>query len=380
MRWKAVLWAAAALAAAGTALGLWWAWSRPADGLKLPGVVEIQEVRLGSKIGGRVAEVLVREGDLVRPGQVLVKLEAPELEAQAAQQQAKLREARAAYERAYNGPRKEEIASARAARDEALARLSKMKAGNRKEEIRKARADVEAAEARAQLAREDLGRAQALTKTPALSRADYDSCRSAAERTAQELQSARAFLDLLEAGFRPEDVEEAAAAFEKFRQQHELLLAGTRPEDKAEAEARVDEAAARLRELEANLKEAVVAAPEAAVVEVLAVRKGDLVAPNQPILRVLRTADLWVKVYVPETELGRVRLGQEVEVTVDCFRDRRFQGTVVQINSASEFTPRNVQSVDERRHQVFGVRVQIDDPQGVFKSGMAAEVFIPFRN
>src|SRR5262249_51182254 len=124
--------------------------------------------------------------------------------------------------------------------------------------------------------------------------------------------------------------------------------------------------------------EAVVVAPEAAVVEVLAVRKGDLVTPNQPVLRVLRTADLWVKVYVPETELGRVHLGQEVDVGVDCFRDRRFKGKVVLSSSYSYFTPRIVQSVDERRHQFFGVRVQIDDPQGVFKAGMAAEVFIPF--
>jgi HlyD family secretion protein len=161
---------------------------------------------------------------------------------------------------------------------------------------------------------------------------------------------------------------------------YRLLELGTRYEERDEAAARVAEMRGKLREIEVNLQEAIVKAPEPAVVEVLAVRKGDLVQPGQPILRVLRRADLWVKVYVPETDLGRVRLNQTVEVTVDSYSDRRFQGKIIQIGSESEFTPRNVQSVDERRHQVFGVKVRIDDPQGVFKSGMAAEVIVPFQD
>ncbi len=116
------------------------------------------------------------------------------------------------------------------------------------------------------------------------------------------------------------------------------------------------------------------------MVEVLAVRKGDLVMPNQPVVRVLRAEDMWVKVYVPETELGKLRLGQDVEVTVDAYPGRRFQGKVIQIASESEFTPRNVQSLDERRHQMFGVKVRVDDPQGVFKSGMAADVWLPLHD
>src|SRR5262249_55007918 len=134
-----------------------------------------------------------------------------------------------------------------------------------------------------------------------------------------------------------------------------LLLAGTRPEDVAEAQARVGEARGRLKETEAQLAEAVVLAPGAAVVAVLSVRPGELVAPNQPVVRVLRTDDLWVKVYVPETKLARVHLRQPLEVMVDGYPGRRFAGEVRQIAADSEFTPRNVQSVDERKHQVFGV-------------------------
>ena len=97
------------------------------------------------------------------------------------------------------------------------------------------------------------------------------------------------------------------------------------------------------------------------------------------MVRILSAADLWVKVYVPETELGKTRLDQAAEVTVDSYPGRRFKGKVYYIASQSEFTPRNVQSIDERRHQVFGIKVRVTDPAagGVLKSGMSATVYVP---
>src|SRR5262249_27659588 len=156
-------------------------------------------------------------------------------------------------------------------------------------------------------------------------RSQYDAARAARDRAQGRLAAARAKLD--------------------------LLNAGTRPEEIAEATANVAEMRGKLRELEANLKEAIVRAPEKAIVEVLAVRKGDLVPPNQPIMRILRADDLWVRVYVPETQLGYIRLQQRAVVTIDSYPERRFQGEVIKIDSESEFTPRNVQSADERRFQ-----------------------------
>ena len=158
-----------------------------------------------------------------------------------------------------------------------------------------------------------------------------------------------------------------------------MLQKGNRSEDIAQAEAALAETRGTLREIEAQLQEACVRAAEPAVVEVLGVRKGDLVGPNQTILRVLRADDLWVKVYVPETQLGRVRLGENVQVTIDSAPDKHLAGTIVQIAGESEFTPRNVQSVDERRHEVFAVKVRVANPDGVFKSGMAAAVILPLQ-
>ncbi len=295
----------------------------PATNLELPGVVEIQEVRLGSKIGGRIGEVLVNEGDTVEAGQLLVHYETPELEAQSIQQQARLAAAEADLAKAKNGPRPEEI--------------------------REAKSDLESAQADLKLAEEDFDRAKQLSPT-ALSRSEFDAKRAALDRSRGHVASSQAGLD--------------------------LLLAGTRAEDIALAEANVLEARGKLQEIQANLAEARVVAPEKAVVQVVSVRKGDLIPANQPVIRVLRADDKWVKVYVPETDLWRVRLNEPVTVTCDADPGRRFDGTVFQISSESEFTPRNVQSAQERHFQVFGIKVRVEDPEGIFKPGMAANVIL----
>jgi multidrug resistance efflux pump len=203
-----------------------------------------------------------------------------------------------------------------------------------------------------------------------MARADFDRARGRAS-------ASRAHFDLVTHGSRPEEVAEAAAMLDQARANLDLLRAGTRPEDIAAMEAQAEQTRARLREADANVAEAVVRAPGRAVVDVVSVRRGDLVSPGQAVVRVLQADDLWVKVFIPETDLGRVVLGQAVEVTVDSHPGERFRGHIAQIAHESEFTPRNIQSIDERRHQVFSAKVRVDDARGVFKSGMSAEVTIP---
>jgi HlyD family secretion protein len=377
MRWKTVAFVIFLLAAAAAGLGFFWPWGRQADVLRLPGVVEIQEVRLGSRVPGRVCEVLVQEGDTAQAGQVLIRLEASELKAQLEQAVAKLHEKEALLDKATRGPRQREKDAAEAQVQAAEARLEILEKGNREEDKRAAEADFQAAEVDLQLAHEQCERAKRLLNQGAGGQEEYDNAKRACERARRRAEAARARNQLVQKGPRPEEIREARAALEQARANWRLLLEGTRSEDIASAQAQVAEAQGRVHELETLLGELEVRAPEPAVVEVVAVRRGDLVTANQPLVRVLRISDLWVKVYVPETEMGRVRLHQKVELTVDGYPGRRFAGEVVHIAAESEFTPRNVQSVDERRHQVFGVRVRVADPQGVFKSGMAAEVVLP---
>lgn len=367
------------LTALAVAAWIYWPFGDSAKSLRLPGTVEVQEVRLGSKIGGRVAEVAVSEGYILQPGQILARFEVPELEAQRQQLEGRLRSAEADMAKAKYGNRSEEKDAAGATVEAALARWKRLKAGPRAEEIKQARADVESAEADARLARQKFDRVRRLVASKSATPEESDTAKAAQGRTEAQVGSFRARLELLLAGTRKEDIDEAAAELKRVRANFALLEAGTRTEDLMAAEGRLLEAQGKLREVEVAIREAVVKAPERAVVEVLAVRKGDLVQPNQTILRVLRADDLWVKVYVPETQLGKVSLGQAVEILIDSHADRRFTGTVMQIAGTSEFTPRNVQSVDERRHQVFGVKIRVANPDGVFKSGMAAEVLLPLN-
>jgi multidrug resistance efflux pump len=363
----------------GSAFGFFWPFGNGSKELRLQGIVEIHEVRLGSKVGGRVAKVAVAEGDVIKkPGRVLVVFDAPELEAQRDQWYARVRADRAAVDRAHNGPRPEEIESAGAAYAAAVARLDKMLAGWREEEKRQAREDRDAAQAEMDQAQEEYNRVAKLYPQSA-SRAEYDAARFAQQRARAKFEAARAKSAMLQKGNRAEDIAEATADWWNAGNKYRLLLEGTREEDIREAEARLAESEGKLREVRANLREREVVCPKKAVVEVLAVRVGDLVPPNQPIIRVLYTEDLWVKVYVPETQLGKVRLHQKVEVTIDSYPGRTFPGEVIQVASISEFTPRNVQSADERRHQVFGIKVRVDNAEGIFKSGMAAEVRVPLH-
>jgi HlyD family secretion protein len=379
MNWKLLLPGTAVLAAAAVSLGFCWSFNTGPHALQLPGTVEVQEVRLSPRIGGRVGRVAVAEGDVVKPGQPLVYLDVPELTAQYEQCQARLRAAEADWERARNGPRPEEKAAADAQAEAARARLQRLEAGSRREEIDQAAGECRSAEASLTKAQGNLDRARQLYPH-SLSRADYDAEAAAHNLARGQVEAARARLEMLRRGPRVEEIAQARAELGQAEANAALLRAGTRSEDLAAAAARVEEMRARLRELEANLREATVTAPEAAVVEVLAVRVGDVVAANQPVGRVLRAEDLWVKAYVPETDLGQVRLNQDVEVAIDSHPGKRFAGTVRQIASESEFTPRNVQSADERRNQVFAIKVRVSDPAGVFKSGMAAEVYLPLHD
>jgi multidrug resistance efflux pump len=379
MSWKRIIAGLAILGAVALALGFFWPFRHRTPSLQLPGVVEIQEIHLGSKIGGRVDRVETVEGATVEAGQPLVFFAVPELEAQRIQCQARLESAQADYQKAKNGPRAEEKQAARKAMESLKVRLEMLQAGWRKEEIQEARSQSESSEAEFRMRKEEYDRADRLFRQGSGSRADYDAARGARDTAQARAAKDKAHLDLLLAGTRIEEIKQAEALYHQAQANLDLLLAGTRAEDIANAKAKVLEMEGKLKEIDANLQEAVVRAPERVIIEILPVRKGDLVPPNQPVVRALRAADLWVKVYVPETQLGNVHLNDQVDVTIDSHPGRVFKGVIRQIAAESEFTPRNVQSPDERRHQVFGMRVYVENPEGVFKSGMAAEVRLPLH-
>jgi multidrug resistance efflux pump len=377
MVWKPLLAGIVLVAVGAAAAGYYWRLTAPVTELWLPGTVETQEVRLSSRVGGRVVKLYVREGEKLEAGQAILELEMPELEAQRKQLEAQIAAAQADVSKAEAGPREEEKAAAKASVEAAQARLARMRYGYRTEEREQAKSELMAVEAQLENARQELNRERALLGRGATTVEIYDAAVAKHSRLQAEVAAASAKSKMMEAGYRPEEVAEAEAELARFQANYDLLKAGTRQEDKDAAAARVQQLQAELAELDVKRSELRVVAPEMAVVEVISVRPGDIAEANQPLVRVLRADDLWVKAYISEVDLGHIRVGQSVQVTIDTFPGKRFKGEVTYIASESEFTPRNVQTIDERRHQVFGFKVRVDDPQGVFKSGMAADVFLP---
>jgi membrane fusion protein YbhG len=349
-----------ALAVIVAATALYAGWFRRDNALQGSGTVEARNIRVGSEVGGRIDKVLVREGDSVAPGQILITFDDKEL-------QASLEQSRANAEKAARGFRPEEIAEARAAAAQAKADYELRKNGYRQEDIDAAKADLDRADADEVRTHLDFDRYDALAKKDLVSKQQRDTAEANWKVAVAQQQNARHKLAELQRGYRPEEIASAEARYHQTQATLEKLERGNRREDIELAKAAYAYDQARYRERQ-------VTAPAAAVVEVLDVRPGDLIAPNTPVATLLERDQIYVRIYIPETEIGRVHLGQKAEVRVDSFPNQVFDGLVEQINQQAEFLPRNVQTREERVHQVFGVKIRINDPSGHVLAGMAADV------
>ncbi|HET9529362.1 MAG TPA: efflux RND transporter periplasmic adaptor subunit [Blastocatellia bacterium] len=344
--------------------------------LVLSGTVEADEIHVGSRISGRIAEVLVKEGQQVKQNEPLIRFESYDLDAKRADARALIARAEANLERALNGSRPEEIAAARAQAQAARAALEQARRGPRQQEIDTARADLNAAEADFEVARLSFQRIEQLAQNGVVSRQDYDNARAAFDRARARREAARQRLDLLLAGTRSEEIERAEREYQQAEANRLLVERGPRKEEIAAARAELERARAALQQIETQQAELEVRSPADAFVEVLEVRPGDLINPGSTVATLVEVDRLWVQVYVPEPELGHVQLGKDVSVKVDTFEDESFTGRIEQIANRGEFTPRNVQTREERTHQVFAVRVRLENGSERLRAGMAADVTI----
>lgn len=342
--------------------------------LLLFGTIEAQEVQIGSKIGGRVIEVLAQEGQIVKKGTPLVRFDNDTLLAEKKQLQAKIDQAEAYLKKLENGYRTEEIAQAQATVNRELAQLEALKNGPRPQEISQLKEEIIGVKAELNHYKTSLARLEQLFKEGYVSKQSCDDMAAKVALSDSRYQSLQQKLDLLEAGTRSEDIRVGQERYQQAIANLKLLKSGARSEDILEAKARLAEANATLEKLNTQLNEAEVIAPVDSQIDLLSVRVGDLVQATSPIARLLESDQIRVRVYVPEPDLGFVRVGQEVEVFVDSFPNKAFLGKVEQISAKAEFTPRNVQNRDERSHQVFAIKIHIDNKEGLLKAGMAADV------
>lgn len=337
------------------------------------GTVEARAINVGSRVGGRVARVLVDEGAQVKPGQVLVELEHGDFDAQRAAAAATLAQAQATLDKLKAGARPEEIAQAKARAAQASAALAETRSGSRREEIAAGEARLAQAQALLDNARIEAERTKRLVASGALPAAEADAA-DTAQKTATAQRDAQAkVLEQLRAGARPEEKAQAASRVAEAQAAAQLVAAGARVEDLRAAQAAVDAAKARVDQLDITIAEMAIRSPVAARVESLQLRPGDIVGPNATAATLLEDGQLYVRIYVPETQIGHIAIGQEVPIHVDSF-DRSFKGKVEFIAKQGEYSPRNLQTADERADQVFATRISLVEGEDKLRAGMAATI------
>lgn len=341
------------------------------------GTLENRTVSVGSRAGGRVKDVLVKEGDMVQAGQPLVVLEPGDLEAQKLIAQANLAQAQAVLDKLEKGARPEEIEQARARAMTANAALQQSRAGARSEQIAAAEARLASAQATADKAQLDADRAKKLFASGAISKAEMDTIDTNVRAATASRDALAKQLEELKNGVRREELDQAAARALEANASARLVQAGARVEDLRAAKAQVDAAKGRFDQIQVALDELVVKAPRAARVETLDLRPGDLLAPNATAATLLESGQMYVRIYVPETQVGFIKTGQEVTLFVDSFPKRGFKGVVEHVNAQGEYSPRNLQTADERADQVFAARIGLREGEGELKAGMAAFLRVP---
>jgi len=329
--------------------------------LTASGTLEARNINVGSKEGGRVTKVLASEGDRLEANQLLVTFDDAELVARVLQSRGKLEQAQANLAKMLHGSRPEEIEEAQAA-----GRLPDGSNGYRAEETAQTQADLLRAKA-------DLANAQI----------NFDRTKQLADEgvySRQSLDDASARLDMAKALV--ESLEHAVIAAQgRLREASAVQRRterGFRDEDIASARGDVTLAQGELAEAEARYAERDVRVPTAVVVEAMDIRPGDLLPPNAPLAKVLEADQLYVMVYVPQTEIGRVHIGDKAAATVDSFPHRTFPARVEQIRQQAEFLPRNVQTREERVHEVMGVKLRVDNSSNLLRAGVNADIkFLP---
>ena len=312
----------------------------PANEVRASGHVEATDVRLAPEVGGRVVELPLKEGDRVDVDALVVRLDS--------------RETEIAIERA------------NADRQLAEAQLRLLQAGSRPEDIRQAEAqaqtardDVAAARAELAAAEQDLQRFESLLQANAGSRKQRDDAATRRDVARERVQAAEGRVRAADQGTA-------------------RLKAGSRPQEIDAARARVAAAAAQVSTVKESLDDSTLRAPIAGIVTEKLVEVGEVIAPRTPVVVITDLVNAWADVFVPEPVVPRLRLGQAATVYTDA-GGSGIAGKVSYVSPKAEFTPRNVQTAEERSKLVYRVRISVDNKDGILKQGMPVEAVLPLQ-
>lgn len=295
-----------------------------AGDLRIYGTIDIRDASLAFIEQERISEVLVEEGERVKAGQILARLKTDRLEAAIAEMRAQIR-----------------------AQEEVVKRL---RSGNRPQEIEQAQAEVEAARARAVNTEQVLKRLKQTSETGATSQQDLDDARS-------RLMVERAQLKVREKALN-------------------LIVEGPRREDIAAAENRLEALQANMSLLSIRMADMTLIAPTAGIIQSRILEPGEMAGPNRPVFSLALVDPKWVRAYVPEPQLGRIKLGMKARILTDSFPGQPLEGWVGFISPVAEFTPRTVQTEDLRTKLVYETRIFVTDDRDRLRLGMPVTVIV----
>jgi len=379
--------------------GVWWWTQRQAqitsNGLAGSGTIEAIQVNVGPEVSGRVVEVGAAEGQTVKAGEVLLRLDGSMLAAQRAQAEAAVKTARAQRDQLLAGARSQQLDAAqanitttRALLNGAQADLDRLLAGATNDQIQAARSQLASAQARARLAKDTYENVIAGRSTGK----DFgvmgtglgmpeEQMRVQVEVANAQVTAARERLNKVLSGALSDEVKSAQARvagaqaqLKSAQAQYDLLAAGPSKEQIAAADAAVAQAEAALKAFDVQADKLVVRAPVDGTVLVRNVGVGEILSPGASAFVLGKLATLQITVYLPESMYGRVKLSQSAQVKVDSYPQEAFTATVIRVADQAEFTPRNVQTVEGRRTTVYALKLSVPNPEGKLKPGMPADV------
>ncbi|MBE0657114.1 MAG: efflux RND transporter periplasmic adaptor subunit [Bryobacteraceae bacterium] len=374
------------------AIGGFWAykaWNGRADEglIRLSGNIELTEVDIAFKTAGKLVELNADEGDAVKKGQTLARLDAAELERSLERESATVDGARSALAQLETGIQYQqeaiggEIALRQADLRQAEARLKELQTGSRPQEIEQARAAVAEAQAQHAQASADWTRAQRLISNDDITRQQFDQFKNRYDAASAALKRAAEALKLVEEGPRTEQIEQAKAVAERARAALRVAEAGRidiqrRRQELTMRKAEIERATAQKGVLSAQMSDRQVESPVDGVVLSKSAEAGEVLAGGAALLTVGDIDRPWVRGYISETDLGRVKLGMAAEVTTDSYPGKVYKGTVTFINSEAEFTPKQIQTTEERVKLVYRVKIEVENPNRELKSNMPVDAVI----
>ena len=358
--------------------------------IKVSGNIELTEVEIAFKSPGRLVYLAVNEGDFVKQGTLIARLDQQELSerrnsAQAAFASAGSRLAQIGTSIQFQSEQVEgQLARARAELQQAEAVLRELEAGSRRQEIEAAHAAMSRAETDFAKAERDWNRASTLYQQEDISTAQYDDFRARFESSKALLEQSRQQFDLVREGPRKEDIDAARAQVERAKanlrlaETTRLELARLRQE-KLARESDVRQSLAQLGVYETQLKDSEVLAPMDGIVLVKSAEPGEVLAAGATVVTLGELAKPWLRGYINEKDLGRVKFGTEVKVTTDSFPGKTYTGKIIFIASEAEFTPKQIQTQEERVKLVYRIKIELKNPNGELKSNMPADAEIPLQ-